>query len=65
MYYVMFNGLVGTFRSDDMANSAAAGACAGALYKAASRSIESIGKYSVASCAIFTGVDYVLRTGRF
>eukprot|EP00435_Cladocopium_sp_Y103_P064783 s2413_g26.t1 len=65
MYYVMFNGLISTLRSDDTFNSALAGASAGALYKAASRSVESIGRYSVAGCAFFTGIDYLMRTGRF
>jgi hypothetical protein len=61
----MFNGLISTLRSDDTFNSALAGASAGALYKAASRSLESIGRYSVVGCGFFTGIDYLMRTGRF
>ncbi|CAJ1359246.1 unnamed protein product, partial [Effrenium voratum] len=64
MYYVAFNGLITTVRgSDDPANAAGAGAFAGALYKVASRSWESVGKYSAASCAIFTGIDFLMRSG--
>eukprot|EP00747_Dinoflagellata_sp_TGD_P165052 gnl/TRDRNA2_/TRDRNA2_185840_c0_seq1.p1 gnl/TRDRNA2_/TRDRNA2_185840_c0~~gnl/TRDRNA2_/TRDRNA2_185840_c0_seq1.p1 ORF type:complete len:170 (+),score=27.01 gnl/TRDRNA2_/TRDRNA2_185840_c0_seq1:115-624(+) len=64
MYYVTFNNLVGWVRgADDMGNAAVAGALGGALYKAAGRSWQAIGKYSAISTGIFCSFDYAMRSG--
>ncbi|EER15407.1 conserved hypothetical protein [Perkinsus marinus ATCC 50983] len=63
MYYVAFNGLVSWARGgkDDQFNALGAGALSGALFKATSGSWIAVAKYSVASAAVFTVVDFAIR----
>merc|ERR1719424_1199607 len=64
MFYVSFNNVISWARgADDLGNAAASGAIAGALYKAAGRSYESMGKYAAVSAVCFTGVDFTMRNG--
>eukprot|EP00927_Polykrikos_kofoidii_P080656 TRINITY_DN77579_c0_g1_i1.p1 TRINITY_DN77579_c0_g1~~TRINITY_DN77579_c0_g1_i1.p1 ORF type:complete len:170 (+),score=16.93 TRINITY_DN77579_c0_g1_i1:61-570(+) len=66
MYYVTFNNLISWGRGeDDVGNAVCAGALSGGLFKSAARSWQTMGKYSVASSAIFTTVDYGMRQGYF
>mmetsp|Transcript_44934 Transcript_44934/g.83870 ORF Transcript_44934/g.83870 Transcript_44934/m.83870 type:complete len:170 (-) Transcript_44934:33-542(-) len=65
MYYVCLHGFLGFFRTnDDGLNAVGAGAASGALYKVAGRSWQTAAKYSGASCVFFTGIDFLMRTGR-
>ncbi|EER07531.1 conserved hypothetical protein [Perkinsus marinus ATCC 50983] len=63
MYYVAFNGLVSWARGgkDDQFNAVGAGALSGALFKATSGSWIAVAKYSAASAAVFTVVDFAIR----
>ena len=61
MFYVGFNNLIGWVRGeDDIFNAAGSGALAGGLFKITT-DYKLAARYSLVSCAVFTGLDQALR----
>jgi import inner membrane translocase subunit TIM23 len=61
MFYVGFNNFFGWIRGEeDIYNSSAAGAVAGALYKSSS-GMANVAKYSALGGLVFTSLDYAFR----